>query len=95
MTDLQTRRATLLAYLKSSVDAEDWHACRDCAADLEVLDARMEERAHRFADAVAPLPFDAKPNLAREAIKCLIDGMACRRGCDHRSQCLANRAEQA
>ena len=34
-----TRRETLIAYLLSSVEAEDWHAVRDAAVDIEVLDA--------------------------------------------------------
>lgn len=35
-----TRRETLIAYLLSSVEAEDWHAVRDAAVDIEVLDAK-------------------------------------------------------
>lgn len=34
-----TRREALIAYLKSSVDAGDWHAVRDAAVDIEVLEA--------------------------------------------------------
>jgi hypothetical protein len=41
---VQTRRETLIAYLLSSVEAEDWHAVRDAAVDIEVLDARAGER---------------------------------------------------
>lgn len=52
---MQTRRETLIAYLLSSVEAEDWHAVRDAAVDIEVLDAR-EGRSRRTVS-VPPLRY--------------------------------------
>lgn len=44
MADLQQRRTDLLAYARSCLDVNDLHGCRDACVDLEVLDARIEER---------------------------------------------------
>ena len=40
-------RDTLLAYLHSSVQMQEWHSVRDAAADLEVIEARIKERETR------------------------------------------------
>jgi len=52
-----TRRETLIAYLLSSVEAEDWHAVRDAAVDIEVLDARGQRFGVKFQPPPpSPLP---------------------------------------
>lgn len=33
-------RAVLIAYLLHKVQADDWHGVRDCAVDIELLEAR-------------------------------------------------------
>lgn len=43
-TKLEHERKTLIGYLKSKTDAEDWHAVSDAANDLRVLDAQIAER---------------------------------------------------
>ena len=43
--DLTTRKKALVAYARSCLEAGDWHGCRDACTDLEVIDARLEERA--------------------------------------------------
>ena len=44
MSDLTERRTALMAYAESCLTSGDWHGLRDAAADLEVIEARMEER---------------------------------------------------
>lgn len=41
---LTQRHTDLIAWAKSCLETHDWHALRDAAADLEVCEARMEER---------------------------------------------------
>jgi hypothetical protein len=41
MIDLPTARVVFINYLKVKLEFEDWHAIRDIAAELEVLDAKM------------------------------------------------------
>lgn len=45
ISDLQKRRDELLAWAQSCLDARDFHGLRDCACDIEVIEARLEERA--------------------------------------------------
>ena len=46
MTDptaaLRAHRATLITYLLSKADAEDWHGVADAANDLREVDAKLE-----------------------------------------------------
>ena len=44
MTDLAKRRTALVAYAESCLTSGDWHGLRDAAADLEVIEARIQER---------------------------------------------------
>jgi hypothetical protein len=44
---LALRRDVLIEYLKSCLAMQDWHGCRDAAADLEVIEARIKERETR------------------------------------------------
>ncbi len=39
---LYERRNILIDYLKMKVQSEDWHAVRDAAVDIEVIDAKLE-----------------------------------------------------
>ncbi len=36
------QKAQLIAYLLSKIQAEDWHAVMDSAADLREIDAKLE-----------------------------------------------------
>jgi len=36
----ESERAVLIAYLKHKVDKCDWHGVRDCAVDIELLEAK-------------------------------------------------------
>jgi len=36
----ESERAVLIAYLKHKVEKCDWHGVRDCAVDIELLEAR-------------------------------------------------------
>jgi len=38
---LQEHRAALIAYMRSAMEREDWHAVSDSANDLRVLDERI------------------------------------------------------
>jgi hypothetical protein len=38
----ELHRQTLIAYLRMKVDQEDWHGVRDCAVDIEILDAKNQ-----------------------------------------------------
>lgn len=38
---LEDRRKSLIAYLLSKVDAEDWHAVQDAGSDLRELDVEL------------------------------------------------------
>lgn len=79
MTDLTTRRQALLDYARSCLEAGDWHGCRDACTDLEVIEARIQERAGRkhidpFPDYP---PFDPNGRLERNWItpeSCLVCG---------------------
>ena len=44
------RRSALIAYLRSCIEVEDWHAISDAANDLRELDA--EERGGRSVTAL-------------------------------------------
>jgi hypothetical protein len=41
VTDLERQRTVLIAYLRSKIEAGDWHAVSDAANDLRVLEAQM------------------------------------------------------
>ena len=56
MSDLTERRTALVAYAESCLTSGDWHGLRDAAADLEVIEARMEERANLDAPAAQQGP---------------------------------------
>lgn len=43
---LRSQRATLIAYLKAKLDAEDWHACADAAMDIREIDSVLKELTH-------------------------------------------------
>lgn len=45
---LQVRRDHLLAYLKDQLEQQNWHGVRDAAADLEIIDARIDEETVYF-----------------------------------------------
>lgn len=34
------QRQILIRYLQAKLEAQDWHGVRDCAVDIEILDAR-------------------------------------------------------
>ena len=38
---LEKRRASLIQYLLSKVEANDWHACSDAANDLREIDVQL------------------------------------------------------
>lgn len=38
------QRAALIRYLEHKVGIADWHAVRDCAVDIELLEARERGR---------------------------------------------------
>jgi hypothetical protein len=42
MKHLQDRKNTLVEYLQSCVDAEDWHGVRDAACDIEIIESYMK-----------------------------------------------------
>ena len=81
MTDLAKRRAELIAWAQSCLDSGDRHGLRDAACDLEIVEARMEERQGRIVP-VEPsqLDYTATPTglgpawdycqLARAPMKC-------------------------
>lgn len=46
MSDLLTVRDVLISYLRAKLVQEDWHAVRDVAVDIEILEARIKERKH-------------------------------------------------
>lgn len=48
MTDLLSRKQALVAYARSCLEAGDWRGCRDACSDLDVIEARLEERAGRI-----------------------------------------------
>lgn len=50
MTDLTARRTALLAYAQSCLEAGDYHGCRDACTDLEVIEARLQERTYGAPD---------------------------------------------
>lgn len=41
----EEQREALIQYLKAKLAIEDWHAIRDVAADIELLDARNQRHA--------------------------------------------------
>ena len=59
MTDLTARKQALMAYARSCLEAGDWRGCRDACADLEVIEARIQERGR--SDARYTLPEDPDP----------------------------------
>lgn len=40
-------RTALIKYLKAKVDICDWHAVRDACVDIEILEAREDEKEKR------------------------------------------------
>ena len=36
----EEHRRTLIEYLKAKVEQDDWHAVRDAAVDIEILEAQ-------------------------------------------------------
>jgi hypothetical protein len=44
MMNYNEQRKLLLGYLHAKIDINDWHAVRDVAVDLEILDAREAEK---------------------------------------------------
>lgn len=42
------RHAALVEYLRTSVDAGDWHAVADAACDLRVLEAQKPQKSDPF-----------------------------------------------
>lgn len=38
------QRAALIQYLRHKVEIADWHAVRDCAVDIELLEAKERGR---------------------------------------------------
>lgn len=63
MNDLEKRRAALIAYARSCLDSGDWHGLRDACTDLEVIEARLEERATEAAKTTNDKVLDAIQNL--------------------------------
>lgn len=40
---LIAERTSLVQYLRSKVEAKDWHAVQDAASDIREINARLEE----------------------------------------------------
>ena len=40
-SQLMTRRAQLIDYLKMKIDEEDWHGVQDAGSDLREIDAKL------------------------------------------------------
>lgn len=40
-TELEDGKASLVAYIKSKLHAQDWHAIADAAMDLREIDAKL------------------------------------------------------
>lgn len=47
-------RETLIAYLMLKVELADWHGVRDCAVDIEILEARHEAHFSRRRVLIVP-----------------------------------------
>jgi hypothetical protein len=46
---LTTRKEVLIVYLRTAIDAEDWHAVQDSASDIREIEAKLEiltQQAH-------------------------------------------------
>ena len=41
VSDLLDQRRALIAYMKSKITAEDWHAVQDSASDIREIDAKL------------------------------------------------------
>lgn len=39
---LEHQKSSLISYLLSKVDAEDWHAVQDAASDIREIEAKLE-----------------------------------------------------
>jgi hypothetical protein len=40
-TELIEQKKSLVSYMKSKIKAEDWHAVRDAATDIEVINGKL------------------------------------------------------
>ena len=39
---LKAQKESLISYMKSKIDAEDWHAIQDAASDIREIEAKLE-----------------------------------------------------
>lgn len=42
METLEAQKATLVVYLKSKIDVEDWHGVADAAMDIREIEAKLD-----------------------------------------------------
>ena len=49
----EEHRAALIQYLKAKVDICDWHAVRDAAVDIEIVEAREKARVNFVSSQVS------------------------------------------
>jgi len=56
MAEYLEQRRVLIEYLLMKAKQEDWHGVRDCAADIELLDARERGRNERRHKNMHPVP---------------------------------------